>query len=418
MSVSVHPPGSGQRTAWRPHATRFVARQPIFTRDERVFGYELLFREGLEACFSAKDLEAACRSTLDSSLLMGLDVLCGGSYAFVNCTREALLQGHATLLPPKSTVIEVLESVPADTEVEAVCRSLKKAGYLVALDDFVPDDPRESLTGVVDLIKLDLIATSRSQWQKMVARYAPRIQMLAEKVETREEFIATHGMGFTYFQGYFFQRPVTVSATEIPPGQLNYVRMLQVVHQPMIDFGKLEKLIKQEASLCYRLLRYLNSAVFGFTREIRSVRHALSMLGEDEIRRWISLAATVGAGQQKPAELLQTALVRAHFCELVSARLQRGENEYFLLGLLSLIDAILGIPMSKVLEGLPLDREIKAALLGAPGKLRPLYELMLAQENADWAKCGEIAARIRIREPEIAEAYLESIRWAREVMAQ
>jgi EAL and modified HD-GYP domain-containing signal transduction protein len=224
-------------------------------------------------------------------------------------------------------------------------------------------------------------------------------------------------MGFSYFQGYFFERPVIVSVSEVPPSQINYVRMLQVVHQPAIDFAALEGLIKQEASLCYRLLRYLNSAVFGFAREIRSVRHALSMLGEDEIRHWISLAATVGAGQKGPAELLQTALVRAHFCELVSRRLPRGQSEYFLLGLLSLIDAILGTPMGTILEGLPVDREIKAVLLGKPSGLQPLYELMLAQEMADWRRCNEIAARLHIPEQEVADAYVRSVQWAREVLA-
>ncbi len=414
----MYPPGPAARTLWRPHATRFVARQPIFTRDERVFGYELLFREGLKACFSASDMEAACRSTLDSSLLMGLDVLCGGSYAFINCTREALLEGHATVLPPRSTVVEVLETVRPDAKVEEACRSLKNSGYLIALDDFVPDDPRSSLVPIADFIKLDVILTPRNQWRAMAARYGPRVRMLAEKVENREDFLATRNMGFVYFQGYFFERPAVLSTTEIPPSQLNYVRMLHAVHQPAIDFGKLEALIKQEASLCYRLLRYLNSAVFGFAREIRSVRHALSMLGEGEIRRWISLAATVGAGQQRPAELLQTALVRAHFCELVSGQLQRGETDYFLLGLLSLLDAILGVPMDTLLQRVPVDREIKAALLGMPSRLRPLYDLMLAQENGDWGKCAEIADRFHIPEQEIAEAYLKSIRWAREVVAQ
>ena len=406
-----------RENSWSTHATRFVARQPIFTRAERVFGYELLFRGGLEACFSATDLEAACRTTLDSSLLMGLDVLCGGAYAFVNCTREALLQGHATLLPPHSTVVEVLETVPADAEVEAACRSLKNSGYLVALDDFVPEDPREALVSVVDFIKLDLKLTPRDQWQKMVARYGGRVQMLAEKVENRQDFQDTRSMGFTYFQGYFFERPVIVSAREVPPNQINYVRMLQVVHQPVIDFAALERLIKQEASLCYRLLRYLNSAVFGFAREIRSVRHALSMLGEDEIRHWISLAATVGAGQKGPAELLQTALVRAHFCELISRRLPRGQGEYFLLGLLSLIDTMLGMPMSTILEGLPVDREIKAVLLGKRSGLQPLYELMLAQERADWRRCNEIAAHLHIPEEEVADAYVRSVQWAREVLS-
>jgi EAL and modified HD-GYP domain-containing signal transduction protein len=310
-----------------------------------------------------------------------------------------------------------LETVPADAQVEAACRSLKKAGYLVALDDFVPEDPREALTGVVDFIKLDLKLTPRDQWQSMVARYGSRVQMLAEKVESRQDFLDTRSMGFSYFQGYFFERPVIVSVSEVPPSQINYVRMLQVVHQPAIDFAALEGLIKQEASLCYRLLRYLNSAVFGFAREIRSVRHALSMLGEDEIRHWISLAATVGAGQKGPAELLQTALVRAHFCELVSRRLPRGQSEYFLLGLLSLIDAILGTPMGTILEGLPVDREIKAVLLGKPSGLQPLYELMLAQEMADWRRCNEIAARLHIPEQEVADAYVRSVQWAREVLA-
>jgi EAL and modified HD-GYP domain-containing signal transduction protein len=164
-----------------------VARQPIFTREERVFGYELLFREGLEACFGASDVEAACRSTLDSSLLMGLDVLCGGSYAFVNCTREALLKGHARVLPPQTTVVEVLESVVPDPEIESVCRDLRSTGYLVALDDFVPEDPRTALVPVVDMIKLDLIGTPRNRWQNMAARYAPQVRMLAEKVETRAD---------------------------------------------------------------------------------------------------------------------------------------------------------------------------------------------------------------------------------------
>ena len=415
MQSHVYSPLTGEKGVWRPHATRFVARQPIFTREERVFGYELLFREGLEACFGASDVEAACRSTLDSSLLMGLDVLCGGSYAFVNCTREALLKGHARVLPPQTTVVEVLESVVPDPEIESVCRDLRSTGYLVALDDFVPEDPRTALVPVVDMIKLDLIGTPRNRWQNMAARYAPQVRMLAEKVETRADFLAARSMGFTYFQGFFFAKPTTLSATDVPPSQLNYVRMLNIVHQPTIDFRKLEALIKQEASLCYRLLRYLNSAVFAFAREIRSVRHALSMLGENEIRRWISLAATVGAGQQRPEELLKTALVRAHFCEVVSGQWHRGENDYFLLGLLSLLDAILGVSMSTLLERLPIDREIKAALLGAPSRLRPLYELVLAHESANWAKCGEIANRFHIPEQKIAEAYLESVKWAREV---
>jgi len=276
-----------------PHANLFVARQPIFDRHQKVFGYELLFREGLENFFSSNDVEAACRHTLDSSFLLGLDNLCGGTHIFINSTRDVLLQGYVRLLPPALTVIEILETVAPDPDIQRACTQLKEAGYSIALDDFVPGDSREPLTELADIIKLDLIATPRARWKHMAERYAARdICMLAEKVETPEEFQATRQMEFTYFQGYFFQKPVVLSTGEVPPCQLNYLRMLEAAHRPVLDWRKLEELIKQEASLCYRLLRYLNSAAFGFVNEIRSVRHALSMLGSARFAagfRWSQL---------------------------------------------------------------------------------------------------------------------------------
>jgi EAL and modified HD-GYP domain-containing signal transduction protein len=191
--------------------------------------------------------------------------------------------------------------------------------------------------------------------------------------------------------------------------------MLQAVHRPVLDWKGLEELIKQEASLCYRLLRYLNSAAFGFVSEIRSIRHALSMLGEREIRRWISLVATLGAGQNKGDELVQSALVRAHFCELVSRRIGHREPDCFLVGLLSLIDAILGISMPDLLDRVSVDREIKAALLGKPSVPRAILDLVQAQENADWQRCSQLACELHVSEAELSQAYIDSIGWAREV---
>ena len=401
-----------------PRATRFIARQPIFDRDQQVYGYELLYRDSLENCFTSNDKEAACRGTLDSTFLMGLDVLCAGAYSFVNCTRDALLEGYVTLLPPKSTVVEVLETVMPEPEVFSACRTLKDAGYMLALDDFVPDDPREAFTEIADLIKLDMKATPRQRWKEMVERYSAKsIVMLAEKIETHEQFFTARDMGFVYFQGYFFQKPVIYATSEIPHNQVNYLRMLQVVYQPELDWNALERLIKHEASLCYRLLRYLNSACFGFKREIRTVRHALSMLGEREIRKWITLVATVGAGRDKPDELVRSALVRGHFCELLSRHSRMRESDHFLLGLLSLMDAILGMPMPEILARVPIDHDIRQALLGMASPLRPWYELVVAQENADWQKCSDLALSLKLSEADVAQAYLESIRWAREVVS-
>src|SRR5579863_6739146 len=292
------PSGEG-KTSPAP-GTRFVARQPILTADEKVFGYELLFRDGVEDYFRSNDPEAASRSTLDTSILMGLDVLCDGRRAFLNCTRDILLKDYITLLPSEKAVVEILETVPADDLVVAACRRLKESGYTIALDDFAVNDPREVLTDLADIIKVDIRETSAADAAAMVKRYGPwRCRMLAEKVETREEFITAKAAGFLYFQGYFFRRPEILSTHEIPANQLTYVRMLAAVSQRELDVREIENLMKGEASLCYRLLRYLNSAAFGFANEIHSVRHALAILGEREVRRWIRLVATLGAGQGK-----------------------------------------------------------------------------------------------------------------------
>jgi c-di-GMP-related signal transduction protein len=399
-----------------PSGTHFVARQPILTTDEKVFGYELLFRDGIEDFFRSPDSDAASRSTLNSSMLLGLDVLCDGRRAFVNCTRDILLKDYVTLLPAGQTVVEILETVPADDLVVAACRRLKEAGYMIALDDFAPDDPRERLTDLADIIKVDLRATTPDDAAAMVQRYGPwRCRLLAEKVETREEFIASKKAGFLYFQGYFFRRPEILTAHEIPANRLNYLRMLMAVSQPELDVRHIENLVKGEASLCYRLLRYLNSAAFGFASEIHSVRHALSILGEREVRRWIRLVASLGAGQDKSSDLVLAALVRARFCELLSPKIQHGDSDLFLLGLLSLMDTILEIPMRQVLDNVPIDQECKAVLLGATSRLRPFYQLVLAQESGEWAAVRDLTTELHLSEADVSVAYWQAMQWARQV---
>ena len=394
-----------------------MARQPIFDRDEKVFGYELLFRDGLETAFSG-DSDEASRATLDRSLLMGLDVLCDGQRAFVNCTRDTLIKGLVTLLPPPITVVEILESVPVDPDVMAACRSLREKGYLLALDDFIPNDAREPLTQMADIIKVDMPATTAVQRAKIVRKYGQgRCRMLAEKVESQAEFVQACDMGFTYFQGYFFRRPETLNTRDMPANRLNYMRLLQEVSRPDLNVIELEKLIKSEASVCYRLLRYMNSAVFGFKNEIHSIRHALSIMGEREVRRWVRLVAAVGAGQDCTSDLVLSALVRGRFGELLAPRVQHGDCDLFLLGLLSLIDAMLEMPMAEVLERLPLDQETKAVLMGQPSALRPVYQLMLAHESGEWAAAAKLGEALQLPSEDVAGYYWQAQRWAREVAA-
>lgn len=395
-----------------------MARQPIFTGDEKIFGYELLFRDGTEDYFRAADAEAASRSTVSTSMLIGLDVLCEGQRAFVNCTRDVLLKDYVTLLPSPLTVVEVLENVPADDLVIAACQRLKAAGYLIALDDFVADDPREPLTAIADIIKVDLKLVTLEQAGEIARRHGPwRCRMLAEKVETREEFAAAKKAGFVYFQGYFFRRPETVTAHEIPENRINYLRIWQAISRPKLDVREIEELIKREASLCYRLLRYLNSPVFGFGNEIHSIRHALALLGEREVCRWVRLVATLSAGEDKPSELVTSALVRARFCELLSPRVKHAGSDLFLVGLLSLMDAILEVPMNKILEHVALDQECKAVLLGTASPLRPFYRLMLAQESGEWEEVKAISQQLKLTESEVAESYWQAVQWTHQINA-
>ena len=396
-----------------------MARQPIFDREQKVFGYELLFRDGLENCFSGGDLDQAARSTVDRSLLMGLDVLCDGRHAFVNCTRDTLIKGLITLLPSISTVVEILETVPADPDVIAACRALKEQGYMIALDDFVANDARRALIPLADIIKVEMQLTTEEERSALIKEYRPSsCRMLAEKIETHAEFIRARDQGFVYFQGYFFRRPEMLSTREMPANRMNYLRMLQEVSRPELDLPALEKLIKAEASVCYRLLRYLNSAVFAFKKEIHSVKHALSLLGERDVRRWIRLVAAVGAGQDKTSDLVLSALVRGRFGELLAPHVRHGESDLFLMGLLSLIDVMLEMPMDQVLERIPLDHETKAVLLGKPSQLRPVFRLLLAHESGEWAAAESLSTEMNLNPGEVAGYYWQAQQWARELSCE
>jgi EAL and modified HD-GYP domain-containing signal transduction protein len=237
--------------------------------------------------------------------------------------------------------------------------------------------------------------------------------MLAEKVETLAEYHQARDMGFTYFQGYFFCRPEILSSHEVPASRLNYLRLLEMISRRELNLHELEKMLKQEPSISYRLLRYLNSPLFGLTLELKSLRQAIVILGEREMRRWIRLVVTVGMAEQSCSELVLMGLIRARFCELLF-RETRPDSDLFLMGLLSLMDAILEVKMDVLLKELPVDRDIKAALLGQKGRLRPMYEIMLAQESGEWSQSNLIAGKLGLTEEVVMSAWWHAIQWAQE----
>jgi len=396
---------------------RYTARQPILSAREAVIGYELLFRSGVENYFKSADPNDATRSVIDVSSLQGLETLCDKRLAFINCTRDILLNGDITVLPPEKVIVEILETVTPDEEVLEACRELKAAGYRIALDDFVVDDPRAALAYLADFIKVDLKQTSLVDAAGIVKRFgSSTCRMLAEKVETREEFAFAKKAGFQFFQGYFFRKPELMQARGVSASRVTALRLLQEISKPDLDLPGVEDAIKTHATLCFRLLRYLNSAAFAFCNRIHSLRHALIILGEAELRRWCRLAVMLELTQDRPSDLVLSALVRARFIELLGAKVKHDDADLFLLGLLSLMDSILGIPMAKVVEALPLEQDIRSVLLKETGNLAPIYKVALAVEAGNWEETSALCKRMRLPESFVAESHWSAMGWAQAVV--
>jgi EAL and modified HD-GYP domain-containing signal transduction protein len=397
-----------------------IARQPILTADENVVGYELFFRANRDQrCFTS-DGDSATSAAIDTLSLVGFGVLCDGRLAFINCSHQTLLTDYFALLPPGNVVVEIQESVPPDEDVIRACQRLKQGGYSIALDNFVTDDPREALVPYADFIKIDVTKISAAKCASMVKRYASEAcRMLAHKVETRQHFLMAGQAGFTRFQGYFFRYPESLQVRRIPANQATYVRLLSAVSEVEVDLDEIVELIKHEPSLCYRLLRYMNSPPLGLSSPVLSVRNALTALGDKESVRWIRMATTVSMGQDKSSDLVLSSLVRARFCELIALRVEHGTADLFLMGMLSLIDAILAVPIGMVIKELSLDSDIKAQLLSAKtGKktpLSPIYELMLAREAGDWELVTQLGKQLNLSLSFVAETSNAAMRWAHEV---
>jgi EAL and modified HD-GYP domain-containing signal transduction protein len=397
-----------------------IARQPILTADETVVGYELFFREDREERRFTSDADRATSATIETLNLVGLSVLCDSRLAFINCTHQALITDQFALLPPDDVVIEIQENVAPDDEVQRACERLKLGGYSIALDNFVPNDPREALVRYADFLKVDITRNPPALCAPLIARYASdTCLMLAHKVESRQHFITAQKSGFTRFQGYFFRHPESMQARHISGNQATYLRLLSAISKPEVDLTEIEALIKHEPAICYRLLRHMNSPLLGLAAPVVSVRNALNLLGEREAIRWIRMATTMSMGQDKPSDLVLSSLVRARFCELIAPRVEHGNCDLFLLGMLSLIDAILAVPIGVVVEELCLDASIKAQLLGAKtGKktiLSPIYDLMLAREAGDWGLVTTLGKQLNLSLSFVAEASNAAMRWAHEI---
>jgi EAL and modified HD-GYP domain-containing signal transduction protein len=350
-------------------------------------------------------------------LTLGLDTLTGGRRAFINVTRHMLLNDLATVLSPDSVVIEVLENVGFDDQVVAAVKGLKDRGYSIALDDFSFDTGAAVLLPYARYVKVDVLASSAEERRRIEQAIKPGTKLLAEKVETAASFEEARGLGYQLFQGYYFCRPTTFSGGALSARRLAYARLLAALNKTNVSVNSIEDLIKHDASLTYRVLRCINSAAFGIRREIQSIRQALVLLGLDQVRKWASVWALAGLNGGASSELVTIAILRARSCELVAAKAKNADDasEYFLLGLCSLLEAMLGQPMATAVAELPLSDNIRKALLGEANDARKILDAVIAHERGEWDEAAGLATELSVPREVLPNAYADSLKWAREL---
>ena len=394
----------------------FLARQPIFNKNMDVYGYELLYRnnnvKNLCQFFDAK--EASLEVIAASFVVIGLTKLTGGKKAFINFTEDLLQEEFATILPKEDLIIEVLEDVEPTKENVEACHNLVKAGYKIALDDFEYKAAYNDLINISSIIKVDFINSSRAACKELINKYKnSKILFLAEKIETQEDFNDALAMGYSLFQGYHFCKPMILSAKKVEPFKLNAIELVKLVNEDVPNFKEIAKVIENDVSLSFNLLKLVNSLAFSRGTKIKSILQAISLLGEKEIRKWITLVAIEKISSDKTKELLRLSIIRAKFCEVLCHKFSLGnrKTELFLLGLFSLMDAMMDVPKEDVFLELPISEELKEALIKQTGIFADCYEIMIAYERANWGLVAQIAVKYKLSEAEIATAYYEAVKW-------
>jgi len=397
-----------------PGGLRYVARQPIMDLHGRVHGYELLFRAGPEAFFRG-DGDMATRTMLDNTVIFGLDKLTCGLPAFVNCTSESLIEEMVHVLPSSMTVLEILEGLDPTPDLIAACRKLKASGFRLALDDFTWKPGFDPLVEMADYVKVDFLQTGAQERKNLLQRLrGVTVALVAEKIETQEEYKQACGEGFTLFQGYYFCRPALLENRKIPANRLSQIEILQALRSKVLDLRKLTALLKRDTALTYRLLRLVNSPMCAMRQEVRSIQAALLAVGEDTFRRIATLAIASELNSGQPAEILRMAFVRGRFCELAAGLYDLNPTEQYLLGMLSLLPAMLRLPMEKLAPELPLREEICEALLGKAGIERSLLQWLESHEQGDWDACDVVVHAYGMDREFLVACYTEALVWAEE----
>lgn len=409
---------SVEATGWARQ--QFIGRQPILDQAENTFAYELLFRGDTQNAANIQDGDAATTNVIHNAInVMGLSTLVGKHRAFINVTEHVLLQGTYDILPRDRVVIELLEDVQPTPQVIDACHELKAKGYLLALDDFVQRDDYHELLEIADIIKVDFMATAPIRRGTLTSHLKPyRAKLLAEKVETLEDVEQAKRLGYSYFQGYYYQKPVVIEGRNFAASQQSFLQLLTAINAYPFDIDAVEHIIKHDPALATRLLCYINSAFFGLREQVKSVRHGVTLLGERAMRKWASLIAVAEMGQGRPPELIRDCLTRGLFCEMLAEDLGIKINklDLFMTGLLSLIDTLTGQSKEQIIEQLDLKPEIAGALAGDESQLGDVLRLVEACEKCDTDRLAVYAERLGTCPQEVASLMARVVSTSAEVM--
>ena len=389
----------------------FIGRQPIFDHELNVYAYELLFRsqENQSSAGVVDGDSATSRVMLNTIADIGLKKLVGKHKAFINLTRYFLEDPERIIFAPGQIVLEVLEDVEAEDTIVKTLAALKEIGHTIALDDFVYSEELQPLVNLADIIKMDIMAMTRDEIQQQVKLYKGfKVKLLAEKVETYEEFEFLKKLGFDFYQGYFFSKPTIIKGKGLESNQLSIMRLIGKVNDPDLEVSELSDIISTDVSLSHKILKFINSPASGLRVEVESVQRAVVLMGINTIKNWVTMVALASASD-KPHELSTLALVRARSCEQLAKESQQDKaDSFFTIGLFSTLEAMMDQPLADLIQDLPLSDDMKSALIDREGVYGQALNCVEAMEKNDFSKIEFMGLGVA----KMSELYLSAIYWS------
>lgn len=393
----------------------YVGRQPIFDRTLNVYGYELLFRSGHTSQANVIDgNHATSKVIINTFLEIGLEHITNNLPTFINLTRDFLLGDIPMPLQSENIVLEILEDVEVDDRLLAAVKDLSEQGFTIALDDFVLDEKNSALLPLADIIKIDLMAQNTETLKLNVQTFRKfDVKLLAEKIETADEYEMCRELGFDYFQGYYFCKPRVMSGKQLPANRLALLEMVAKLQSPDCDMDELEQIISRDVAISYKLLRIINSSYYRMPSKVDSIKKALIVLGLKPLKSWVTVIG-LSMVDDKPPELINISLTRAKMCEQLATAVGCNENAAFTVGLFSMLDVLLDKPLAELVQQLPLDIDVTAALLGEKGKLGALLKLVTFYENGQWLAVDKFKLDIKM----VGQAYLAALEWSNAITSE